>query len=100
MSRWTRSVTSAVSSVTATSCLHPHLFEIEVALDQAEHVVVNRAPVTHPHQRLVVLIGVLGAVTVSRHQLVEQLPVPGPDLVELADASRGLIDQLATGVRF
>src|SRR5438874_13324193 len=102
------------------SCIHPTLFQIQLALELAQHPVVDLPLGPKPQQRLALgrkdgspdlavldelaiflvargrlalTFGVLGAVPVRLAKLIEQRVVPGPHRIQLIDALRGLLEQ-------
>src|SRR5437870_12078075 len=96
------------------SRLHTYLFEVEVALDIPQHVVVDRAAVTHAQERValgvddvaadlsvldelllgltpwrfVELLLMFRTVLVSGADLVKERTMPGPALVEIRSEER------------
>ena len=109
----------------ARSGVHPALFQIQLALELAEHLVVDRAFGTETEQhlalgaddgaadlavldqlavlavvgRIEVALDVLGAVPVRLAELIEERMVPRPDGIELVEALHGGVDQPLPGQR-
>src|SRR5437762_11604853 len=118
-------ISPSMSSPANRSCLHPDLFEIELALDVPEDMVVDGAAVARRAQRvalgvdhvtadrpvlaelllglvarrLVELLLVLRAMPVARPELIDQRFVIGPLLLQLIDSAERLLNQLLACVR-